>query len=581
MTKMKQKNISLIIAIGMLLGLGVGYFLFRPSGEKKDHASHSERMDGAETIWTCSMHPQIRRTEPGLCPICEMDLIPLGTGNNSGNPLELQMTPEAIRLANIQTTLVKTSQAGDSRMTLSGKVQENERNAASLVAHIPGRIEKLFVTFEGEQVQKGQRVATIFSPTLIAAQRELLEAQKLQDINPALLEATRNKLRFWKVPESLLEQVEKSGEIQETFTLFADVPGVVNDRRVSVGDYVSVGDPLFNLIGLQSVWVLFDAYEENLADVKLGQSVVFTVPAIPGREFKSTISFVDPRIDPLSRVAHLRAEVPNPGGILKPEMLVSGSLETVANGNSALVIPKSALLWTGERSVVFVELEERTIPTFEFREVRVGADQGLFYEILSGLKVGERVVSNGAFMIDAAAQLNNQFSMINRIMEAPANETPDFKDVHSISFRIGLESLGAQYLTLKDQLVLSDPEKSSQAAAGFLGALEKVPMEELRNAAHVWWMSTLGDLEKHANQIKGSRDLEIQRRQFSFLSLLLIQTFEAFGLEGKTFYVQHCPMVFDNEGADWLAVEKEINNPYFGDKMLHCGSVTEVIKPAK
>ncbi|MCB0707329.1 MAG: efflux RND transporter periplasmic adaptor subunit [Saprospiraceae bacterium] len=578
---MKQKNISLIIAIGMLLGLGVGYFLFRPSGEKKDHASHSERMDGAETIWTCSMHPQIRRTEPGLCPICEMDLIPLGTGNNSGNPLELQMTPEAIRLANIQTTLVKTSQAGDSRMTLSGKVQENERNAASLVAHIPGRIEKLFVTFEGEQVQKGQRVATIFSPTLIAAQRELLEAQKLQDINPALLEATRNKLRFWKVPESLLEQVEKSGEIQETFTLFADVPGVVNDRRVSVGDYVSVGDPLFNLIGLQSVWVLFDAYEENLADVKLGQSVVFTVPAIPGREFKSTISFVDPRIDPLSRVAHLRAEVPNPGGILKPEMLVSGSLETVANGNSALVIPKSALLWTGERSVVFVELEERTIPTFEFREVRVGADQGLFYEILSGLKVGERVVSNGAFMIDAAAQLNNQFSMINRIMEAPANETPDFKDVHSISFRIGLESLGAQYLTLKDQLVLSDPEKSSQAAAGFLGALEKVPMEELRNAAHVWWMSTLGDLEKHANQIKGSRDLEIQRRQFSFLSLLLIQTFEAFGLEGKTFYVQHCPMVFDNEGADWLAVEKEINNPYFGDKMLHCGSVTEVIKPAK
>ena len=578
---MKQKNISLIIAIGMLLGLGVGYFLFRPSGEKKDHASHSERMDGAETIWTCSMHPQIRRTEPGLCPICEMDLIPLGTGNNSGNPLELQMTPEAIRLANIQTTLVKTSQAGDSRMTLSGKVQENERNAASLVAHIPGRIEKLFVTFEGEQVQKGQRVATIFSPTLIAAQRELLEAQKLQDINPALLEATRNKLRFWKVPESLLEQVEKSGEIQETFTLFADVPGVVNDRRVSVGDYVSVGDPLFNLIGLQSVWVLFDAYEENLADVKLGQSVVFTVPAIPGREFKSTISFVDPRIDPLSRVAHLRAEVPNPGGILKPEMLVSGSLETVANGNSALVIPKSALLWTGERSVVFVELEERTIPTFEFREVRVGADQGLFYEILSGLKVGERVVSNGAFMIDAAAQLNNQFSMINRIMEAPANETPDFKDVPSISFRIGLESLGAQYLTLKDQLVLSDPEKSSQAAAGFLGALEKVPMEELRNAAHVWWMSTLGDLEKHANQIKGSRDLEIQRRQFSFLSLLLIQTFEAFGLEGKTFYVQHCPMVFDNEGADWLAVEKEINNPYFGDKMLHCGSVTEVIKPAK
>ena len=151
------------------------------------------------------MHPQIKQNEPGDCPLCGMDLIPLEE-NTSNDPLVLEMTNEAVKLANIQTSIVGET-AGQSGKTirLSGKVQPDERLASSQVAHVPGRIEKLFVSFTGEQVNKGQKIATLYSPELITAQRELLEALKLQTLNPELVEAARNKLRYWKIENATID----------------------------------------------------------------------------------------------------------------------------------------------------------------------------------------------------------------------------------------------------------------------------------------------------------------------------------------------------------------------------------------
>ncbi|MFK7980336.1 MAG: efflux RND transporter periplasmic adaptor subunit, partial [Saprospiraceae bacterium] len=239
---------SLIAVIALAIGLAAGYLLFGKGKMPMNHDTHEHSTNQESTAdtqsaeeWICSMHPQIRQPEFGICPICEMDLIPAG-GNESDDPLVLQMTENAVKLANIQTSIIGQT-AGESGKTirLSGKVQADERMASSQVAHVPGRIEKLYVTFTGEEVKKGQKLADIYSPDLITAQRELLEAVKMKSVNAGLLEAARNKLRFWKIGEATIKNIEETGVIQEVFSIYAQESGIVTKRRVAVGDHLMEG----------------------------------------------------------------------------------------------------------------------------------------------------------------------------------------------------------------------------------------------------------------------------------------------------------------------------------------------------
>ena len=189
-----MKATYIIPILTLVAGLAIGWFL-KPSSMQRHSPEEANTTEGKGQIWTCSMHPQIKQNEPGDCPLCGMDLIPLDE-SALGNPNVFQMTEDAVKLANIQTTVVgvagKTSR---SELKLTGKIQADETQSASLVAHLPGRIEKLFVSFTGERVTEGQEIATIYSPELITAQRELIEAKKLADISPGLLEAAKSKLR--------------------------------------------------------------------------------------------------------------------------------------------------------------------------------------------------------------------------------------------------------------------------------------------------------------------------------------------------------------------------------------------------
>jgi membrane fusion protein, copper/silver efflux system len=584
-----QNNMKIIVTaiIAVIIGLGGGYLIFgnkaikTETSEDHQHELEASQATGEEQIWTCSMHPQIRQNEPGQCPICGMDLIPL-EGNSSNDPLVLEMTNAAVKLANIQTTIVG-QESGQSGKTfrLSGKVQADERLASSQVSHVPGRIEKLFVTFTGEQVNKGQRLATIYSPELITAQRELLEAMKLKDLNPGLIEAARNKLRYWKMGSTFIEAIEQEGTIQETFTLVADESGIVTNRKVAVGDYVKQGEPLFDLMNLSKVWVLFDAYEEDLATIAIGNSIEFTTPSIPNKIFKTRITFIDPIINPKTRVASIRTEVSNSGRLLKPEMFVMGTLHKKATGKTQLAVPKSAVLWTGIRSVVYVKVPDMIIPSFRFREVEIGETLGQSYQVLSGLEVGEEVVTYGSFSIDAAAQLNNQASMMNRnVMTKGADHSkhlPDFTESTPVDFKEQLAGISATYLLLKDALVATDKVQATNAAKQILEALNTVDMALVKGDAHVYWMEQLEAMQAHSSKITSLNDIKEQRNQFSFFSRALINTIKVFGVPNDTLYVQHCPMANDNNGADWISKEKVVKNPYYGDKMLTCGTVTDTI----
>jgi Cu(I)/Ag(I) efflux system membrane fusion protein len=575
--------------ISILVGLVAGYFIFGSASgpEATSVSNHVHEEVGIsdtanEQIWTCSMHPQIRQNEFGQCPICGMDLIPMGS-SVSDDPLVLQMTKEAVRMANIETYIIGSGNGstGIRTIRLSGKVQADERLASSQVIHIPGRIEKLYVTFTGDRVVKGQKLAEIYSPELINAQRELLEANKLKDVNPELLNAARNKLKFWKVDNEVISQIEEKGIIREIFSVYADESGVVRNRKVSIGDYVSQGQVLFDLMDLDKVWVLFDAYEEDLAYIREGNRIRFSVSSIPNREFNTRITFIDPVINADTRTTSLRAEVSNSSSLLKPEMLVYGTLERKIASGGKLYIPKSAVLWTGVRSVVYVKMPDMDIPSFQFREVELGEAAGNEYEVVSGVEAGEEIVTHGNFTIDAAAQLNNQASMMNRdvfLKKEETGMTPNFHADTPGEFKEQLKSLADRYLILKDAFVDTDHKKASEAASDFVENLQQVNMNLLTGDAHVYWMEQQEIFLAHGERVAEMEDIEDQRKQFGYISDALIKSIEAFGIQGDTLFVQYCPMAFKNSGADWIASDETIRNPYFGDKMMKCGNVKRILQ---
>ncbi|HJV77837.1 MAG TPA: efflux RND transporter periplasmic adaptor subunit [Paludibacter sp.] len=396
----------------VLAGLFLGWLFFH-SGNKS-----TEKQQSTETkkqIWTCAMHPQIRQDHPGKCPICGMELIPVTDGGVKIDSNAVHFSKEAAELANVTTSVV-SRQKPTKEVRLYGKVQADERLLQNQVAHIGGRIEKLLVNFTGEPVRKGQLLAVIYSPELVTAQQELLEAAKSKESQPEIYEAAKEKLMQWMLTERQIAQIESSGRVKMNFEVYSNTSGIVTAKRVNTGDHVSEGTVLFDVANLSNVWVLFDAYESDLPFLKVGNTISFTLQALPGTNFSANIRFIDPVIDPVNRVAKVRVEVSNAGGKLKPEMFATGVVKANLNEfKDKLVIPRSAVLWTGKRSIVYVKQAVGVVEgvNFKMREIELGPMLGNSYVVESGLKEGEEIVTDGTFSVDAAAQLAGKPSMMN------------------------------------------------------------------------------------------------------------------------------------------------------------------------
>src|SRR5665647_1055246 len=403
---------TIFLSITLIVGIFLGWVFFHSSPAKEENHDHAAETS-KETIWTCAMHPQIRMHEPGKCPICGMQLIPLNQGGITIDPGAIHMTKEAAQLANVLTSIV-SKQSPVKELRLYGKVQADERLLQSQVSYLPGRIEKLNVNFTGEVVRKGQTLAVIYSPDLVTAQQELLETATTKESQPALYEAAKDKLRQWKLTDQQISSVETSGKVKTEFEVLANTTGTVSARRVNNGDYVSPGTVLFDVADLSHVWIMFDAYESDLPYLSQGQKVTFTIQALPGVDYSGNITFIDPVLDPVTRVARVRIEVGNQGGKLKPEMFATGIVKANMNEDKdKLVIPRTAVLWTGKRSVVYVKQTKSDEPVFKIREIELGTMLGNSYVVMSGLKEGEEVVTQGAFSVDASAQLEGKPSMMN------------------------------------------------------------------------------------------------------------------------------------------------------------------------
>lgn len=565
--------------IGLLvIGLLLGWFLFGGPSEEKTEHNHSE-MEALSQQWTCSMHPQILRDEEGSCPVCGMDLIPADVTSDGLEANQFRMTKNAMALANIQTMLISEYNSESQELILSGKIVENENNKSIQAAHFGGRIEKLYVKSIGEVVKEGQLLALVYSPELVTAQNELLTALELKEEQPALYVSVKNKLKLWKLSEAQIQKIEDSKKIITNFPIYANVHGVVTDKLVEEGTHVKEGGMLFKITNLNSVWAEFDVYEKQIASVKKGATIRIVTNTNLNVGIQAKVSFIDPLLNTTTRTVKVRVELDNSHRNLKPGMFVQGTLSVVNDHNTYRIsVPKTAILWTGKRSVVYVKSNSSAEAVFEMRQVVLGASLRDSYEIESGLKSGEEIVINGAFTVDAAAQLQGKNSMMNADGVIPVEEDEVERLKVAVEFQEQLKEVVLVYIEMKDNLVKSDATKTKEKAFAFETKLAKVDMKLLKTtAAHKSWMAIENKLKVVIKKMNASSDIKIQRDAFMFVSDELIEAVQIFGVNQKIMK-QFCPMANNNKGASWLSLESTIRNPYYGDVMLSCGEVKEVIE---
>ncbi len=572
---MKKYTIYIVL---LIVGILLGWLIFSNSAGSSDQTATHQHIEQSnnQKMWTCSMHPQIMQPEPGDCPICGMDLIPTESSAEGLAMNEIKMTENALALANIQTTIVGSGTTSEEAgmISLSGKIATNEENNSVQASYFDGRIERLNINYEGQKVNRGQLLATIYAPNLVAAQQELITAASLKESQPALYKAVRNKLKNWKLSDTQIDAIESSGNVLDNFPIYATISGTVSELMAREGDYVKQGQPILKVSNLNSVWAEFDAYEKQISDLKEGQKIKIIANAYPNKEFVATVSFVDPMLNNSTRTVTVRATLQNTEYLFKPGMFVTGKLKgEMKMSDETLTVPASAVMWTGERSLVYVKTNPNE-PVFEMREVTIGNRNGANYTITEGLQNGDEIVTNGTFTVDAAAQLQGKKSMMNQGKENAASmPMSKMKMEFTQSFEEDFKKALNPYLQMKDAFVASDAKQVSAFAKATSKVLKSITTAGLGGMESEHLMLSIRMLDA----IVTNDILENQRTHFVILNENLVPIAMNFESIDPMLYVQKCPMANNNKGAIWLSTDKDIRNPYYGEQMLTCGSVIEEI----
>jgi len=640
-----------LIAGALIIGYQLGRPATMPDDAVASEHTHAGGDPASPAIYTCPMHPSVRLTDPDAkCPICFMDLIPVtDSATGDGNERRIAISETAASMSRLETAPVGRF-FPTAEVRLYGKVTYDETSVARLTAWFPGRIDRLFVNYVGVPVGKGDHMSEVYSPALLAAFEELRqsvaasrttssESDIVRRAKRDTLTAAREKLRLFGLTQEQIAAVEDGSFDSDRLTIYAPIGGVVTHLAVREGDYVQTGAPIATVADLSRLWLDLEAYESQLPMLRWGQRVSFTAEAHPGEVFEGQISFIEPMVDERMRTAAVRVAVDNTDRRLKPGMFASAvvrprvaaggavvsdelagrwvcpmhptvvrnapdechicgmdlvtaeSLGVVGDPTSVeepLVIPRSAVLFTGARSVAYVKIEDAERPMYEGREVVLGPRAGNFYLVRSGLREGEEVVVNGAFRVDSAMQIAAKPSMMTPggggagvghaghgamagdTMPSPARvPVPD-------AFVFSLKPVYGAYLDAQESLAADDFGGFIQASDDLNTALGFVDEVGLVGEPLGAWRRAAAKLrlDRPVTSIEGAR------ARFEPMSEAVIELQRLFGHRGSnTWHIAYCPMAFDNKGARWLQRGTEINNPYFGASMLTCGDIGEAFEP--
>jgi membrane fusion protein, copper/silver efflux system len=343
----------LLMELVVVFALGFGanaLWGWRSSVSTAPVAEDEHAAEAAATLWTCSMHPQIKKNKPGKCPLCGMALIPLKIDDGKMTGMrQLVVSPASRALMNIQVTPVQYRYV-EAEIRMVGKVDYDETRLKYITAWVPGRLDRLFVDYTGVQVNKGDHMVYIYSEQLYSAQQELIEAAKAKRSQAAqstpsffetggidLLESTREKLRLLGLTKGQIAEIEAKDKPSDNMLIYSPMSGIVVEKLKQEGDRVNTGERIYTVADLSQLWVQLDAYESDLAWLRYGQSVTFSTEAYPGKEFVGRIAFIDPVLDDRTRTARVRVNIANAEGKLKPDMFVRGLVRAqVATGGRVI-----------------------------------------------------------------------------------------------------------------------------------------------------------------------------------------------------------------------------------------------------
>lgn len=601
------------------------------AGHKHGAASLRSSAPQKKTIWTCSMHPQIRMPKPGKCPICFMDLIPLQDDGGEKKPRQLAISEATKALAEIRTLKVQRRPVS-LPVRMVGKVVYDETRVKSITAWVPGRLERMYVDYTGVRVRRGDHLVKIYSPELLASQQELLQAlrawketrkssQLARQTARLSLSAARRKLSLLGLRRWQLRAIEKRGVPLERINIYAPSGGIIIHKKALEGMYVKTGTHLYTIADLRNVWIKFDAFERDLPWLHVGQRVSFQTLSMPGRSFSGKVVYIDPVLNSKTRTVSVRVNADNKDGLLKPDMFVEGKvwaslsaegrarpperegryvcpmhpevvsrrrtrcsicgmrLERIkqtklSDERDPLVIPSTAPLLTGKRAVVYVQVPKAKKPTYEGREVILGVRAGDYYVVHKGLKEGEEVVIHGAFRLDSELQLQARPSMMS--ISSPKQQVdlgvdlsrPKVKHQHLKQ----LAPVFREYFAVSQALARDDRTSALQKLRALKRQIQKLRV--LPGNARERWARRRSSLFSIVSRSLRQSDISGLRRLFEMLSHEVIDLERTVGHAGmKPFFLMFCPMAFKNRGAYWLQTKKEIRNPFFGKKMLVCGAV--------
>lgn len=586
-------------ALLLLAGVAVGASLasLGTCGAPGIHRGGHEHHEGHafESTWTCSMHPQVQQAEPGQCPICGMELVPVASGEGEADAhhaKRVTLSERARALAKLRTTRVRRQADAAAELRLLGRFEPNETTLKAVTAWTSGRIDRLHVNVTGERVRAGQVIATLYSPEVFAAHQDLLVASRQvermqaspeasRQAAAAALSAARERLRLLGVPEEGLTRMEAQPEPTRSVAIHTPFSGTVIERLATEGSYVSTGTPLYRIANLESLWMQLDAYENDLPRLSVGQAAHVRARALPGETFKGEVTFIDPTLDARRRTAQVRVQVDNRDGRLRPGMFAEATVTThdEADPQSPLVIPATAPLFTGRRAVVYVELYlAGGRVAYEARTVRLGPRLGEVYPVVAGLAEGDRVVTRGAFALDADLQIRGGASMMTSADDREAGAWDGIIEL-SADQRQTLAPVVSAYLEVQTALAEDELAGAKQAAESLAAAALRVRLEG-PGGAQAAWSELSGALQRHGRRVASAKDLAGAREGFEPLSNAVIRLLSRFGNPHEhALHLAQCPMAFDSKGASWVQAGDEIHNAYFGAAMLRCGALQQAAPP--